>query len=106
MDEPIASLRLWRMLRRIFLQAALAVEKERPPLAEKLRRASPHWLRHTHASHAIAAGAELVAVRDNLRHTPITTTPRYRTAMRSGGRDNLIRRSARPESIDTSLLAI
>ncbi|MDN7868763.1 phage integrase family protein [Burkholderia multivorans] len=76
-DVPIASLRLWRILRRFFLLAARAVETDRPALAEKLRRASPHWLRHTHASHALARGAELVTVRDNLRHASISTTSIY-----------------------------
>ncbi|KUZ71675.1 hypothetical protein WI37_25545 [Burkholderia ubonensis] len=50
---------------------------ERPATAEKLRRASPHWMRHTHASHALARGAELIMVRDNLRHASISTTSTY-----------------------------
>ncbi|WP_069263876.1 phage integrase family protein [Paraburkholderia nodosa] len=74
---PIASLRLWRILRRFFLLAAHVVEADRPALAGKLRQASPHWLRHTHASHALAHGAELVTVRDNLRHASIATTSIY-----------------------------
>ncbi|WP_407070679.1 tyrosine-type recombinase/integrase [Paraburkholderia rhynchosiae] len=45
--------------------------------AEKLRRASPHWMRHTHATHALARGAELTTVRDNLRHASIATTSIY-----------------------------
>ncbi len=43
----------------------------------KLRRASPHWMRHTHATHALARGAELTTVRDNLRHASIWTTSIY-----------------------------
>jgi hypothetical protein len=43
-------------------------------LAEKLRRASPHWMRHTHATHALNRGAELTTVHDNLRHTSVSTT--------------------------------
>ncbi|REG49095.1 site-specific recombinase XerD [Paraburkholderia sp. BL6669N2] len=43
----------------------------------RIDRASPHWLRHTHASHALANGVELVAVRDNLRHASIATTSTY-----------------------------
>jgi site-specific recombinase XerD len=73
----IASLRLRRILRRFFLTAACALESQRPALADKLRCASPHWLRHTHASHALARGAELVTVRDNLRHASIATTSLY-----------------------------
>lgn len=73
----IASLRLRRILRRFFLSAACALESQRPALADKPRCASPHWLRHTHASHALARGAELVTVRDNLRYASIATTSLY-----------------------------
>jgi len=73
----IESTRLWRVLRRFFVLVADAIQGERPGMAEKLRRASPHWMRHTHASHALARGAELVMVRDNLRHASISTTSTY-----------------------------
>ncbi|MBB4518649.1 MULTISPECIES: phage integrase family protein [Burkholderiaceae] len=73
----IESTRLWRVLRRFFVLVADVIEGERPATAEKLRRASPHWMRHTHASHALARGAELVMVRDNLRHASISTTSTY-----------------------------
>ncbi|WP_175924236.1 phage integrase family protein [Burkholderia latens] len=69
--------RLWRVLRRFFVLVADAIQDERPATAEKLRRASPHWMRHTHASHALARGAELIMVRDNLRHSSISTTSTY-----------------------------
>lgn len=73
----IESTRLWRVLRRFFLLAADAIQDEQPATAEKLRRASPHWMRHTHATHALARGAELIMVRDNLRHASISTTSTY-----------------------------
>uniref|UniRef100_UPI002FE3F898 tyrosine-type recombinase/integrase n=1 Tax=Burkholderia orbicola TaxID=2978683 RepID=UPI002FE3F898 len=73
----IETTRLGRVLRRFFRLAADAIQSERPATAEKLRRASPHWLRHTHASHALARGAELIMVRDNLRHASISTTSTY-----------------------------
>jgi site-specific recombinase XerD len=69
--------RLWGVLRRFFLLAAQAIEADHPPLAEKLRRASPHWMRHTHATHALGRGAELTTVRDNLRHASVSTTSIY-----------------------------
>jgi site-specific recombinase XerD len=34
-------------------------------------------MRHTHATHALARGAELTTVRDNLRHASISTTSMY-----------------------------
>ncbi|AFI70428.1 Integrase [Burkholderia pseudomallei] len=34
-------------------------------------------MRHTHAAHALARGAEPTTVRDNLRHASIATTSIY-----------------------------
>lgn len=77
-DGPaISSGRLWRIMKRFFLAVADNVEKDAPALAQKLQRASPHWMRHTHATHSLAHGAELTTVRDNLRHASISTTSVY-----------------------------
>ncbi|WP_321884716.1 site-specific integrase [Paraburkholderia bannensis] len=73
----ISSVRLWMVMRRFFLLAAKSIEADHAPLAEKLRRASPHWMRHTHATHALGRGAELTTVRDNLRHASVSTTSIY-----------------------------
>lgn len=75
--DGITATRLWSVMRRFFLKVAEVIEADSPALAEKLRRASPHWMRHTHATHALARGAELTTVRDNLRHASITTTSIY-----------------------------
>jgi site-specific recombinase XerD len=77
LDGAISSVRLWAILRRFFQQAAKLIEADHPVLADKLRRASPHWMRHTHATHALACGAELTTVRDNLRHASVSTTSIY-----------------------------
>jgi site-specific recombinase XerD len=76
-NAPISSARLWMVMRRFFLLAADAIEADHAPLAEKLRPASPHWMRHTHATHALGRGAELTTVRDNLRHASVSTTSTY-----------------------------
>ncbi|CAE6897061.1 site-specific integrase [Paraburkholderia domus] len=73
----ITSVRLWTVLQRFFAKAADLVEADSPAVAQKLRQASPHWMRHTHATHALAHGAELTIVRDNLRHASISTTSVY-----------------------------
>ncbi len=75
--DGIKPLRLWEVMRRFFRHAAQIIENDHPALAEKLRQATPHWMRHTHATHAIAKGVELSAVRDNLRHASISTTSIY-----------------------------
>lgn len=69
--------RLWRVLRRFSMLSADTIQEERPATAETLRRASPHWMRYTHASHALARGAALIIVRDNLRHASIPTKSTY-----------------------------
>jgi site-specific recombinase XerD len=69
--------RLWAALKRFFATAAMVLADVNPALAEKLGRASPHWLRHSHASHALEAGADLTTVRDNLRHASVSTTSLY-----------------------------
>lgn len=76
-DGGITTVRLWALMRRFFTTAAGVIEGDSPQLAEKLRRATPHWMRHTHATHALERGAELTTVRDNLRHASISTTSTY-----------------------------
>jgi integrase/recombinase XerD len=56
-------------LRRIIKRAARAAG-----LSEKI---SPHWLRHSHASHALDRGAPIQLVRDTLGHASIATTNQY-----------------------------
>jgi site-specific recombinase XerD len=73
----ISSTRLWSVMKRFFAVVAEVVRPSNPGLAEKLLRASPHWMRHTHATHALERGVELTAVRDNLRHASVTTTSLY-----------------------------
>ncbi|WP_457334951.1 phage integrase family protein [Rhizobacter sp. P5_C2] len=73
----ITASRLRVMLQRFFCQVAEQMHAASPVTSEKLRRATPHWMRHTHASHALANGAELTTVRDNLRHASVSTTSVY-----------------------------
>lgn len=60
--------------------AAAQLKADNPVLTEKLEQAMTHWMRHTHATHALAMGAELITVRDNLRHSSVSTTSTYRHA--------------------------
>jgi site-specific recombinase XerD len=76
-NKGLTAGRIWAILKRFFEQVAERVETKQPQLAEKLRAASPHWLRHTHATMALEGGAELIAVRDNLRHASVSTTSNY-----------------------------
>ena len=58
-------------------KVAEVIEADSPATVQKLRRASPRWMRHTHATPALARGAELTTVRDNLRHASVSTTSNY-----------------------------
>ena len=44
---------------------------------KKLRALSPHWLRHLSASHQNSRGVPITMIRDNHRHTSISTTQIY-----------------------------
>lgn len=64
----ITAIRLLDIIKRFFRLAADEMTNEHPILAEKLRQATTRSMRHTHATHALAMGAEFITVRDNLRH--------------------------------------
>lgn len=38
---------------------------------------SPHWLRHSHASHSLERGASIQLVKESLGHSNLATTERY-----------------------------
>jgi integrase/recombinase XerD len=42
-----------------------------------LKKVSPHWLRHAHASHALDEGAPISLVQATLGHASVATTGRY-----------------------------
>jgi site-specific recombinase XerD len=73
----ITAARLWNIVRRFFDTAAEAIGQSSPATVDKLQRASPHWMRHAHASHSLSRGAKLTSVRDNLRHASLSTTSIY-----------------------------
>ena len=76
-EAGITSARLWNVVKRFFATAADVIGQSNPTTVDKLLRASPHWVRHSHASHSLARGAELTSVRDNLRHASLSTTSIY-----------------------------
>ena len=76
-EAGITTARLWAVMKRFFAAAADVIDERSPATAEKLRRATPHWTRHSHATHLLEQGAELTTVRDNLRHASVSTTSMY-----------------------------
>lgn len=67
----------------------------RQDLYRKIRRAakkagleahvSPHWFRHSHASHALDHGASIAELRQALGHGSLATTGKYLHALPGGG---------------------
>jgi len=47
--------------------------------ADRFQRASTHWMRHSHASHAIASGMPIEIAQQNLGHASLATTTVYVT---------------------------
>lgn len=76
-DKGLTPGRVWAVLRRFFDHVSEQVSETHPVLHQKLAAASPHWLRHTHATFALDGGADLVTVRNNLRHASVNTTSNY-----------------------------
>jgi site-specific recombinase XerD len=74
---PIGASRLWRVMKRYFEAVATMLATISPATAVKARSASPHWMRHTHATHGLERGVDITAMRDNLRHSSIAVTSTY-----------------------------
>ena len=65
-------------LKRFFVRCAEAMAASGDARgAERLRSASTHWLRHTHATHALAAGVPIDVAQQNLGHASLATTTVY-----------------------------
>ena len=47
-------------------------------------KVSPHWLRHSHATHALESGAPIQLVQATLGHASVATTGRYPHARPTG----------------------
>ncbi|MGF6798185.1 hypothetical protein OKW48_001617 [Paraburkholderia youngii] len=63
-------------MRRCFRLAAQLIENDRPVVAEKLRQATPHWMRHTDATPALTR-ASTEGGAGQSRHASISTISIY-----------------------------
>lgn len=69
---------VYGIVRQAFAEAAdRLAARDDAELADKLRRASTHWLRHTVATQLLRAGRMVTDVQRVLRHRDINTTRRY-----------------------------
>jgi site-specific recombinase XerD len=78
-DDPLSASRLYRVLKDFFHGVSLSVMEADREAAQKIQRASTHWLRHTFATHGIHNGMTLETIRDLLGHRSLTTTSMYVT---------------------------
>jgi integrase len=80
-ERPFTASGLHRVLKTFFLEAAERMRREdhehNQRQAERLLQVTAHWLRHTHASHAINRGMPLILVKENLGHASLNTTSIY-----------------------------
>ena len=68
---------LYDQLKRFFQACAAALEKTDAKGSARFKSASTRWLRHTHGSHAVAAGTELDVAQQNMGHASLNTTTIY-----------------------------
>ncbi|WP_438455454.1 tyrosine-type recombinase/integrase [Vreelandella venusta] len=75
----ISDNQLYRLVKGVFSEAADALEAQNGKSAyvSALRRATPHWLRHTSITHQAQAGVSLRYLAESARHSKLDTTSRY-----------------------------
>lgn len=78
--KAVTDNQIYRLLKQIFLDCAERLADKRPDYAKKLRKASPHWLRHTAITHQADAGIDLRHIKRHARHESIETTLLYQHA--------------------------
>jgi len=74
---PLTPLAIHKALKAFFAEVACFLRESDSEASEKLARASAHWLRHTHGTHADDMNIPLTVVRDNLGHSSIVITSQY-----------------------------
>lgn len=75
--QGVTGMSFHRQLKAFFARCAQRLGDSDAAGAERLRRASTHWLRHTHVWHALDAGVPVEVVQQNVGHVSLDTTSRY-----------------------------
>jgi site-specific recombinase XerD len=75
--QPLTPDGIGKIFKSIFSNAAAFMESHAPGSGRHLKRASTHWLRHTHSTHALGHGAELGEISAGLGHADLSTTSLY-----------------------------
>ena len=78
--EGIAATTFYDQIKAFFTGCADALQGQGDARgAERFVKASTHWMRHSHASHAIASGMPIEIAQQNLGHASLATTTVYVT---------------------------
>ncbi len=75
-ENPLKITQLYSLVKRVGEEAAKAFPEE-PQKQKKLRKFSPHWMRHLSASHQDKLGFSITMMMDNLGHASRETTQIY-----------------------------
>ena len=77
-QRPLAPDRVYELMKAALRVCATVVEEQGDPKsAQRLRQASPHWLRHTHGRKFVEAGGDRGILRQNLGHASDASTAIY-----------------------------
>ena len=78
--EGIAATTFYDQIKAFFADCADLLRRQGDAKgAERFDKASTHWMRHSHASHAIASGMPIEIAQQNLGHASLATTTVYVT---------------------------
>ena len=88
-DKSVTAQALYLVCKVIFEMAAARLEASNQHSAARLRKASPHWMRHTGISSAMERGVSPRYVQAQARHSSLTTTSRYDHKDRKAWRQEL-----------------
>lgn len=75
--DSVSASSIHRQLKRFFQHCATELAETDVAAASALQRASCHWMRHTHVTHALDAGVPVQVVQQNVGHASLDTTTRY-----------------------------
>lgn len=79
-SKKVTANMIYRLVKKIFLAVSDKFKDSNPVFANKLIKASTHWLRHTAITHQADAGIELRYIKRSARHESVETTMLYQHA--------------------------
>lgn len=76
-EQPYTPAGLHELIRPLFEAAGIALALTDPVSGERIRNATTHVLRHTHATHALDRGVPVSVAQRNLGHSSLAITSHY-----------------------------